>query len=115
MTSRRSNQSRVARGPQPVAQVISEIMMRRRMGGELTAAARRQAWQDAVGSEIAQQSHCGSVRRGKLEVVVASSLLVQELTFRKGEIVANLQTAVPDWQVNDLRIRVGSLPGNERS
>jgi hypothetical protein len=54
-------------------------------------------------------TRCGAVRRGRLEVIVANSTLIQELTFRKSEIVAGLKQRLPEWEVQDVRFRVGQV------
>jgi len=97
------------RGPQSVSKIVSEIMVRRGIGRQRATEDRNDAWQSAVGQEMAAVSCCGNIRRGKLEVIVANSLIVHELTFRKQEIIEKLKQTMPDVVVDDLRFRVGSV------
>lgn len=66
-----------------------------------------EAWRQAAGRMMAEHSRVGLVRRGKLEVVVAHSALMQELVFQKGTILAKLQELMPRERIADLRFRVG--------
>ena len=50
-----------------------------------------EAWQQAAGELFAQHSRVGLVRQGRLEVTVTHSALVQELTFQKAAILAQLR------------------------
>jgi hypothetical protein len=51
-----------------------------------------------------------AVRRGKLEILVASSTLAQELTFRKPTLLESLRKSLPDETISELRFRVGPIP-----
>lgn len=96
------------RGPQKMGEVISALLSRKgyahlQSGLELTT-----AWEEAVGQPHCQASRAGGVKRGVLEVVVKSSIVLQELTFRKKKLVALLVKSLPEHQITDLRFRVGT-------
>ncbi|MBI1903917.1 MAG: DUF721 domain-containing protein [Planctomycetia bacterium] len=93
-----------------VADVLSELLARRNFAAIQGAAALRQAWQLAVGEALAGCTCPGALRGGRLEVLVASSTLVQELTFQKSQIIEKLSAQMPGGSVKDLRFRVGPLP-----
>ncbi len=93
--------------PRKVADVLSEMMARRGYARERQTVALADAWEQAAGPLIAQHSRVGLVRQGKLEVTVTHSALVQELTFQKQEILAQLRKQVPEENIVDLRFRVG--------
>jgi len=97
------------RGPTPIGNVVAEIMARRGLGRGRLAAAKRDVWRKIVGESVAELTKCGEMRRGRLEVVVANSTLMQELTFRKPEIIAALNQDIPDWNIQEIRFRVGQL------
>ena len=67
------------------------------------------AWKSVVGEGLAKFTHTGRLRRGVLEVTVANSMTIQELTFQKQQILKQLQTTLPDAKIRDLRFRVGSI------
>jgi predicted nucleic acid-binding Zn ribbon protein len=96
-------------GPQPIGNVIAEIVSRTGIGRQRSAEARQAAWHEAVGQAFVGATRCGDIRRRKLEVIVANSLVMQELMFQKEEILARFRKAVPDVQIDDLRFRVGAV------
>jgi hypothetical protein len=69
----------------------------------------REAWQSAVGEPLSKFTQAGLLKRGALEILVANSVLVQELSYRKTEILAKLCQLLPDQNIRDLRFRVGSI------
>ena len=84
-------------------------MTRRGYGRLQSSAALDEAWCRAVGEPLAEETRVGAVRRGVLEVVAASSTLVQELTFRRDELVNKLARSLPDERITGLRFRVGPI------
>jgi predicted nucleic acid-binding Zn ribbon protein len=98
-----------ARGPQPVHKVIREVMTRHGLGREMAAHAQQRAWQEAVGEALAPYTRCGSIRRQRLDVVVANSTLIQELTFQKQELLNRLKKIAPELRIQEIRFRVGSI------
>jgi predicted nucleic acid-binding Zn ribbon protein len=67
------------------------------------------AWREAAGEMMAEYSQPGSIRRGVLEVIVASSTLRQELVFRKQVLIESLKQRLPDEGIRDLKFRVGAV------
>ena len=84
------------RGPQHVSEVLAQVMARRGYGRQQGAAACEEAWNQAAGALAAQYTRAGAVRRGMLEIVVANSTLVQELTFQKPRLLEVLAELLPD-------------------
>ena len=107
---RRAMQQRrfFARRPKRIDNVIAQVVQQRGYCQIRAADERDQAWQAAAG-EVASLTRVGSQRRGTLEVHVANSLLMQELTFRKEELISKLQTALPDAEIQQLRFRIGQI------
>ena len=55
-----------------------------------------------------------ALRRGVLEIIVSDTIIIQELTFRKAELLRKMREAYPDAKFKDIRFRVGTLePGVE--
>ncbi|MEM9353678.1 MAG: DUF721 domain-containing protein [Planctomycetota bacterium] len=97
------------REPKPVDQVVAQLLQRKgyaevRQAGEVEA-----AWSEAIGPDFAPVTAVGRLRRGALEVIAADSLTMQELTFQKEELLAQMQTALPDAGITSLRFRVGTV------
>jgi predicted nucleic acid-binding Zn ribbon protein len=92
-----------------MADVLAELLTRRGYARVQATANYADAWREAAGEMLARYTRAGTVRRGVLEVVVANSTLVQEITFQKQAILARLAGLVPDEPINNLRLRVGPI------
>ena len=99
------------RGPVPVGNVVAEILSRNGLGRPRSTEQRDAVWRNVIGEELAGMTCCGIVRRGRLDVIVANSTLMQELTFRKSELVEGLKQQLPELEVQDIRFRIGQMPG----
>lgn len=99
----------MAKRPKPVGNVIAQVVQRRGYAEIRVAGERDEAWRAAVGVELANSTRVGGLRRGVLEVIVANSLLMQELTFCKEELMASLQKALPSAEINQIRFRIGQV------
>ncbi len=97
------------RGPKLIGSVLNELMVHKGFAGVRRAEGLEAAWRDAVGEDIARHTRVGSVRRGKLEVTVAHSTIVQELTFRKNTVLTALRESLPQEAIHDLHLRVGPI------
>ncbi len=72
--------------------------------GRAGRAVEPELWHDVVGARIAHRATPGRLRRGVLEVGVASAVWAQELSFLKDDLVARLNAA--GVRVSDLSFRV---------
>ena len=84
-------------------------MARRGYARQQSGGACIEAWRTAVGDAMAKFTRPGAIKRGVLEVVVANSTLVHELTFQKVDLVRRLTELLPDETIRDLRFRVGAI------
>lgn len=107
---RRATQQRrfYARSPKRIGNVIAQVVQKRGYAQVRAAGDRDEAWTEAAG-EVALATRVGALRRGTLEVQVPNSLLMQELTFRKEELIKKLQTALPDAGIKQLKFRLGQI------
>ena len=64
-------------------------------------------WEEAVGSEIAAHCRPVSLRDGRLEASVDSSVWCQQLQLRSPEILASLRQVLGDEAPSELWLRVG--------
>jgi predicted nucleic acid-binding Zn ribbon protein len=99
----------MARGPQTIGNVLSELMSRRGYARVQGAAAYDAAWREAAGPLTAKYTRVGLLRRGTLEVVVANSTLIQELGFQKQMLLKSLAALLPNDGIENLRFRVGNV------
>lgn len=95
--------------PQPIADVLAQLLARRGYARQAAAANCQAAWQDAAGQALAKVTRPGNIRRGVLEVFVANSTLLQELGFQKIQLLERLRQSLADESVRDLRFRIGSI------
>jgi predicted nucleic acid-binding Zn ribbon protein len=111
LQTRRAGEQRQYHGhsPKPIGNIIAQLVTRRGYAAIHAAGERQAAWLAAAGEQLATVSEVGPFRRGTLEVIVANSLLMQELTFRKEELLARLQQALPDAGLRQLRFKVGQI------
>jgi DNA polymerase III subunit beta len=98
-----------ARQPKHVANVLAQLLARRGYAQVQSADDLAAAWREAAGPQAAQQTRVVGLRRGQLEIVVAGSAWMQELTFRKTELLARLVELVPGKKIRGLRYRSGNI------
>lgn len=96
------------RPPQKAADILAQLMARRGYARVQAAAVAEEAWAKAVGERLAAHSHAGPIKRGVLEVLVANSAVMQELTFEKKRVLKKLAAELPDEKINDVKFRVGT-------
>jgi len=110
LEQRRASQQRqfFARRPKQIGNVLAQVVQRRGYAQVRAANERDEAWTEAAG-EAASATRVGALRRGVLQIQVANSLQMQELTFRKEELITKLQTVLPDAGIKQLRFRVGQI------
>jgi predicted nucleic acid-binding Zn ribbon protein len=105
----RSFPHRLMSRPKPIADIMAQLMARRGYAREQAAATYDDAWQAAAGEAVCRFTRPGAIRRGTLEVLVANSTLMQELTFQKSALFEKLKRLLPDEKLTGLRFRVGPI------
>jgi predicted nucleic acid-binding Zn ribbon protein len=98
-----------ARRPKKIADVVAQLLTKRGYGRIEANEQLAEAWAAAAGEPLATYSRPGKLRRGALEVLVTNSTIVQEFTFHKQRILAELGRKMPDAKIRDLRFRVGQI------
>ena len=104
-----ARRQRYRAGPKRMGDVVNELMTRRGYAQLQSSAQCADAWRAAAGSALASHTAPGNIRRGVLEVFVRNSAVVQELTFRKKKLIAELTRLAPDLKVRDVKFRVGPV------
>jgi predicted nucleic acid-binding Zn ribbon protein len=98
-----------ARRPKNIRDVVAKLITLRGYGRFQSDANLAAVWQAAAGESLARFSRPGQIRRGKLEVTVTNSTIMQELSFQKQPILAELSRQLPDARISDIRFRVGKI------
>ena len=95
--------------PKSAADVIAQVMNKRGYARIQASEAFDELWQQAVGESLARYTRVGNLRRGVLEVTVASSTVMQELQFNKRNILRKIKQTDPQTRISDLRFRSGAI------
>jgi len=104
-----AGRQRYRAGPKRMGDVVNELMARRGYAQLQSSSACAEAWRVAAGSSLACHTVAGNIRRGVLEVFARNSAVVQELTFRKKQLIVELTRLTPDSKIRDVRFRVGPV------
>ena len=104
-----SRRQRYRRGAKKLGTVINELMTRRGYARIQATSQWDRTWHEVVGDQLAKHSRTGNIRRGVLNVVVRNSAVVQELTFRKSQLIKQLAKLNPGQKIRDLRFQVGPI------
>ena len=96
------------RGPRKLSNILADLMAQRGYAQIAANEECNEAWKKVVGS-LEKFTRAVDVKRGILHVLVSNSVVMQELTFRKPELVTAMKSALPDHNIKDLRFRVGSI------
>ena len=97
------------REPQRIADVVSRLLARRGYAQVESVERLQKTWSGIVGVKLAEHSRPAGLKRGVLEIIVRSSVTLQELTFQKRQLLRELQRSESGEQVRDLRFRVAVL------
>lgn len=74
-----------------------------------------EAWSLIIGPRDAGHTRVGVLRRGVLEILVDSSVLLQELAhFQKRRVLEQLRARLPGTTITDLRFRAGMMNRNDQ-
>lgn len=96
------------RGPRKLGNILADLMAQRGYAQVAANEECNEAWKKVVGS-LEKFTRATEVKRGVLQVLVSNSVMMQELTFRKPELLAAMTEALPTHNIKDLRFRVGSI------
>jgi predicted nucleic acid-binding Zn ribbon protein len=112
---RRATQQRrfYARRPKQIGNVVAQLVQRKGYAQIRAAGEREEAWRQAMqeqgGDQWATATRVAGVRRGVFEVLVANSLLMQELTFQKESLLKRLRDALPGDGIKQIKFSVGQI------
>lgn len=102
------------RGPQPLAQVLSELIALRGYARRDATTALQNAWSAAAGEAVARQTRAIDIKRGVLQVAVANSPLLSELVgFYRTQLVARLKELSPELRIKDVKFRLDGGAGRK--
>jgi predicted nucleic acid-binding Zn ribbon protein len=97
-------------GPESLGEILSRLFTARGWGRRQDRLRLEEAWTSAVAAcgLAAEQTKVAALRRGVLEVVVGSGVLLQEMAhYHKRRLLEQLRQRLPGTTVTDLRFRAG--------
>lgn len=97
------------KAPRRIDTVLSQVLSRRGYARVRGDAALSQVWAEAAGARFAGATRPGRLRRGELEILVNNSVVLQEMSLGRAEIVARIRKLVPEAQVERIRFRQAQL------
>jgi predicted nucleic acid-binding Zn ribbon protein len=96
------------KGPEPLSDILGRLFTARGWGRRQERLRLEQAWAEAAGAALAEQTRVNGLRRGVLEVIVGNAVLLQELAhYEKRRLLAQFRSRLPGTTVTDLRFRAG--------
>jgi len=109
--SRSGDKQKTRKGPQRLSNILADLIIQRGYARQVAASAFQNAWRAATEARLHSASRPGNVRRGVLEVTVKNSIVMQELTFQKRQILKRLneEIAGDDPSIRDIRFRIGTV------
>src|SRR5580700_10107282 len=104
----------IDKGPENMGEILSRLFTARGWGRRQERRSLEDAWSYAIGPEGIKQTRVCALRRGVLEVTVASAALMQELaSYQKRRLLTELRRRLPGTTLTDLRFRAGVVKDNE--
>jgi hypothetical protein len=95
--------------PKTASHLVNQLLSRHGIAQQQNANELQSIWDSVVGAKWNQLTRPANLKRGVLEIVVANSLVNQQLTFEKHKLLKSMQKLMPDMKLKDLRFRVGNV------
>jgi predicted nucleic acid-binding Zn ribbon protein len=94
---------------EPLANIIGDVLQQCQGGEGKNARVVWEYWDSVVGETLARNAQPAAFKQHTLMVHVSSSVWLQELHFRKTELIDRLNRAAGIRVVEDIRFKIGSL------
>jgi hypothetical protein len=95
-------------GARRIGTIVSQLMSRRGYASVATDNALADSIAQSVGPVMAASITVGKLSRGVLQVYAVDSVVMQELTFQKRQILKALSKDHPQARITDIRFRLQS-------
>ena len=100
---------RFERSPKKVSDLLSRLISKRGFTQDQFNNELQNAWVKIAGQPFADKTQATVIKRGTLEVLVNSSPAMQQLAFSKSRLLKQLQTELPEANINAIRFKVGTV------
>ncbi|MDA7979207.1 MAG: DUF721 domain-containing protein [Pirellulales bacterium] len=92
-----------------MADALGELLARRGFARVHSTEALEAAWREVAGPGLAEHTRLCGLKRGRLEIMISNSVLLQEMSYRKQELLEQMITAAPDAGVQELKFKIGPI------
>ena len=93
-----------------IQSVLKDVSKGSALAMKLAQSRLQHEWESLVGQTISKHSYPESIRYKKLYLVADNSIWLQQLVFLKGTILKGIHSTMPDLEVTDIILRIGSIP-----
>lgn len=100
---------RFRRRPKRTGDIIGQMMARQGYSQTKSNEELNEAWEIAVGPTLMKSTKAGRISRGVLEVHVASSAAMNQLSFKKKQLLSAIQQQLPQNKIKDIRFKLGNV------
>jgi len=97
------------RGPRRIGTVVSQLMSRRGYASVGSDHAMTASIAKCIGPNLAGSITVGKLNRGVLHIYAVDSVVMQELTFQKRQIIKALSKDHPTTKITDIRFKLGTV------
>ena len=97
------------RRPKRTGDIIGQMMARQGYAQNKSNDELNEAWEIAVGPMFQKSTKAGRISRGVLEVHVASSAAMNQLSFQKKKLLSAMQQQLPQNKIKDIRFKLGNV------
>lgn len=104
-----NKRQRYRRRPKKSADLVSRLMARQGYTQTRSNDELKEAWEIAVGPKYTQSTTAGRISRGVLEIQVANSPTINQLSFQKRQLLSAMQQQLPQNKIKDIRFKLGNV------
>lgn len=95
--------------PKSAGHLVNQLLARHGIAQQQYANELQASWDQVVGAKWNQLTRPAQLNRGVLEIIVANSMVNQQLAFEKQNLLKSMQKLMPNLKLKDLRFRVGKV------
>ena len=92
--------------PKTVSSILDRLIIERGYAVEQCTQLLQEQWRIAVGDQLSTQSRIGKIQRGVLQIIVSNAIVMSELEYSKRKALLHLQSALPDFKLKDIRLKL---------
>jgi predicted nucleic acid-binding Zn ribbon protein len=90
----------------PIGKLIRKRMARSGLGQTQAALELAEVWRSIAGPQLSGVTQPGNLQRGVLQILTRDSSALQELHLCRRQLLADLQQALPQANIKDIRGRL---------